>query len=410
MQTDKKSIFVFVGIILFSGIVFSIAHFPATENIKNSAAIFFVDSKTVDGLKNSYQKAGFGNPKMKILIVPGHDDSSWGTKYQGIKEADLNLEMAKYLASFLKNDQKFDVILARDDSDYNPLIENYFASQRKGIENFVINQKKSTKALIDTGYIEENSDNIIHNTAAPDVALRLYAINKWASENGVDVVIHAHFNDYPRRSMNVEGKYSGFVIYVPEDQLSNAKASQALAGSVYEKLSKFYAESDLKSEQGGIIKDQTLIAVGAKNTLDSAAILIEYGYIYESQFLDNALRPIVFKDMALKTYSGIESFFGGTAVGLNRFGSSILPYNFNSSIKKGAENDGRVLALQVALASEGVYPPVGKSKNDCPINGNYKNCTEKSLNAFQEKYNIKGEDGNLGPKTVQKLNELYGNQ
>ena len=60
----------------------------------------------------------------------------------------------------------------------------------------------------------------------------------------------------------------------------------------------------------------------------------------------------------------------------------------------------------MALLKEGVYPPVGKSLSSCPISGVYGNCTYSAVCAFQEKYNL-GCVGIVGPKTLEKLNELY---
>ena len=71
----------------------------------------------------------------------------------------------------------------------------------------------------------------------------------------------------------------------------------------------------------------------------------------------------------------------------------------------------------MALHKEGLYPPADKTFDDCPINGLFGNCVFESVKSFQEKYadeilagNGKTEkaSGFAGPKTLAKLNELYG--
>ena len=60
---------------------------------------------------------------------------------------------------------------------------------------------------------------------------------------------------------------------------------------------------------------------------------------------------------------------------------------------------------------------MGKTFGDCPINGNFGNCVFESVKSFQEKYanEILAENGKTekasgfaGPKTLAKLNKLYG--
>ena len=83
---------------------------------------------------------------------------------------------------------------------------------------------------------------VYHNSAKDDDSLRLYAINKWANENKIEIVFHIHFNDYPGRKLNQVGEYAGFSIYVPEYQLPNHRASSELADSLKNQMEKIFCQ------------------------------------------------------------------------------------------------------------------------------------------------------------------------
>jgi N-acetylmuramoyl-L-alanine amidase len=150
---------------------------------------------------------------------------------------------------------------------------------------------------------------MIHNTAPSDVGLRLYGIHKWANENDIDLSIHIHFNDHPRKNGAGPGKYTGFTLYIPDPQYSNGKTARAVAERIFARLSQTYSPSDMPKEAPGIVESQDLIAVGSYNTSDAPSILIEYAYIYEAQLQDEATRSLMLQDMALQTYEGLQDFF-----------------------------------------------------------------------------------------------------
>ena len=143
------------------------------------------------------------------------------------------------------------------------------------------------------------------------MSIKLYGINKWADENKMDMVLHVHFNDIPRKKKTTIGKYIGFAIYTPESQMANSNESTKLAQSIFLQLSKKYKSSTYKKELGGIVPDQTLIALGAKDTLSESvrSILIEYGYIYQKIFRTSAARNTAYKNMADLTVKGITKYF-----------------------------------------------------------------------------------------------------
>ena len=164
------------------------------------------------------------------------------------------------------------------------------------------------KEYLSTGKV---ASNVIvgHNIAPSEVAIRLYGINKWANERAYDLVIHIHFNDVVRANRSKPGAYTGFSIYIPEKQFSNAKSSRAIGEAVRKRLAESYAPSTLPLEKGGLIEDQELIAIGSNNSLDGAGLLVEYAYIYEPMLQKSTTRAVAIKDMAAKTHQGIQDFF-----------------------------------------------------------------------------------------------------
>ena len=281
-------------------------------NIKNFlAGVFFVESTTTSQLQREYANNKKENKAINILIVPGHDNDYWGTEFNGVKEADINLYSAKDLSSKLASDSRLNVILARDEYGYNPEIQNYLNKEKEQILKFVSEKKKTMRDLVSGKLISVKTDGVYHNTAQTPVIFRLYGINKWANENDIDIVIHLHMNDYPRKYTKKDGYYSGFSIYVPEQQFSNAKASKDLGSAIFDNLIINYKKSNLPKENAGLIEDQDLIAIGAFNTLDPASILIEYGYIYEKQFLGKDNREKTISEMNLQISNGLINFLEG---------------------------------------------------------------------------------------------------
>jgi len=377
------------------------------DGIKGMASVFFVDSSTPEILKDNFAVAKEGRRKMKILIVPGHDDGLGGTEFRGINERDLNIKVAEEITKLLRSKSEFSVYLTRNKYVYNKDIQTYIGENYENIKEFIKKHKSEMKSLVQSGLIDTRI-GVEHNNAPSDTIIRLYGINKWANENGIDIVIHVHFNDYPGRRYNRAGKYSGITIYVPEKQFSNSKGSFALAKDVFDRLTTYSASSDMPMEKSGIVEDQELIAIGAYNTLDPAVLLIEYGYIYEQQFMSQEVSNLAIKELAMQTYLGITDFFESTKLGaVNIYNSSTLPYVWGENLKRGTRNNKDVFALQTALAFQFFYPPNTKDKNDCPINGSFGPCTEKAVISFQKSYGIKPSSGFVGPTTRSKLNELY---
>ena len=248
------------------------------------------------------------NEPIKILLVPGHDNEIWGAQYGNTKEADMNLVLATRIYNLLLKDDRFKVWITRDATGYTKEFTDYFSTQYKDIISFEKNSKKEMQNKINNGSFIKKTE-VKHNKASEDVAIRLYGINKWANENKMDAVIHIHFNDYPRKSTWTIGKYKGFAIYIPEEQMINSKESTKLARNIFTQLHKKYTPSTYKKELGGITPDQNLIAMGSNGSLIESvrSILIEYGYIY--RFGNSKMRHQAYVNMANLTVAGLKNYF-----------------------------------------------------------------------------------------------------
>ncbi len=374
----------------------------------NYSAVFFKEGKTIAELQNKFDKADRArNQKVRIMIVPGHEPGYGGAEYGDVKERDLAVELANELKFFLQNNSHYEVFVSRDKDKWNSDIEKFFTDNRDEIISFVSESKNEMIRLVNDGTIKKIANGVIHNTAPQNVAVRLHGVNRWNEENNVDIAIHIHFNDYPRSNRSSQGKYTGFAIYVPERQFSNSTTTNAIAKTVFDRLSKYNAVSNLPKEDGGVVEEQELIAIGSYNTLDVPSMLIEYGYIYEPQFTNPEVRQSTLKDLAFQTYLGIQDFFGsGNDVSL-AYDTLVLPHLWKQDITKGVENREEVLALQTALILEGVYPPENKTKNECPRTGKFGPCTITALSVFQDKHDIRGEKEKVGEQTKRILNSLY---
>lgn len=372
----------------------------------NFATAFLHESITIAALKSKYNSVGKRNSeRIKVLIMPGHEPNYGGAEYGALKERDMTIELAGYLEEFFKNNSHYEPVLARTATAWNPSLQKYFDEHWESIIAFFKESKDEMIRLVNQGVVSKLTGGVIHNSAPQNIALRLYGINKWSNENRVDIAIHIHFNDYPRRNSSAPGEYSGLAIYVPERQFSNSTTTRAIADAVFRRLTKYNAVSNFPPENHGVVEEQDLIAIGSYNTSDAPSMLIEYGYIYEPQFADPKVRESTLRDLAFQTYLGVQDFFGsGNDVSL-AYDTLMLPHTWQDTLDKED-----VLALQSALLLEGVYPGIGKTKNDCPRTGKFGPCTAAALNTFQKKYGITDEKEGIGEQTKKILNDRYSVQ
>jgi N-acetylmuramoyl-L-alanine amidase len=265
---------------------------------------------------------------MKVLIVPGHDNEFRGAEYytsryaeeneDGIFESDLTISVGlrlyeKILSGMNLGDNNIDeVYIVRDQNNYTETFQNYFAENYDEIARFKNFYEKFTNKKSDFDPASREGE-IAHISAPEEVSIRLNGINRWANENDIDIVLHLHFNDYPGRGYG-PGKYSGFSFYIPHASFQNYRPSRDLAEKIRHYIqSAGFAPSNLEVEEDIIIEDSDLIAIGAHDSLESASVLIEYGYIYERQFLNETAEK-TFDDLASLTYSALLEFLSNSSL------------------------------------------------------------------------------------------------
>lgn len=348
--------------------------------------------------------------KTKIILVPGHDPVHWGTQFgKGkslYKEGDLTVALAYELEALLAKDPKLEIAVSRKrNGEYADWLSEYIEDHGMEVAAWRKEHIASMQKALASGTIQ-NATGVYHNKADTDTATYLSAINKYANDTGVPIVLHIHFDDFCCRRVDEVGKYDGFTIYVPEHQFPNAPVSRAVAESVEKTLGRVLPGSSLPAEQGTIVEDQGLVAIGPNATRDGASLLVEYGYIYESALRSKTLRPLVLKEYAAETAAGLLGFLDPERA-ITPPAAALFPRRFDAPLLKGMKNSPGVLRLQYALLREGFYPPYPLTLHDCPLSGSFGDCTEDALANFQEK-NFGYATGVLGSQTLGLLNKLYG--
>ncbi len=370
-----------------------------------TAAVFFVESITVAQIQDNYRNVSAPiDKKVRILIVPGHEPDYGGAEFNGVNERDIIVDIADALAKLLQQNPHYEVMVARSKIAWNQVLQSYFDTNAVAIQDFRASQAVMMAQYLANGSIELLSDQIDHLTTSTKGALRLYGINKWASENSYAITLHLHLNDYGGRRARIVGKYDGFTIYVPDRQYSNAKASRAIADALAVRLNAYHATSTLPIEDTGVVEDQELIAIGSNNSADGASMLIEYGYIYEPQFQNASVRPLAVADYAYATYLGLQDFFKDSVT--PTYGSAALPYDFAEVNAVPRSKGAGIYALQSALHYLGYYPPARKSFSECPVSGTAGACTIAAIRAFQEARGLDATD-TLGPLTRAALASIF---
>lgn len=372
-----------------------------------SAALFFVPSITTAQIRDTYHglaegTGAIGTPgaaapkRVRVLIVPGHQPDRGGTEFGGVLERSIVVDIADALVALLDQNPRYDVTVARSKDSWNPIFQSYFDTHAFAIEAFADSQKAQMAEHLANGSFLPAEDQVYHNKTSFQGALQLYGINKWANENAYDITLHLHLNDDAERRARSPGKYSGFSVYVPDRQYSNAEASWAIGEAIARRLNAYHATSTLPKEDAGVVEDRELIAIGSNNSADGASLLIEYGYIYEPQFQNPSVVPAAASDYAYQTYLGLQDFFYDPVV--QTTGSALVPYDWTLVTGKKNERGPGVYALQSALRYLGYYPPLGRSFSDCPISGVSGACTREAIKEYQEAQGLTT-SGFLGPQT-----------
>ena len=103
------------------------------------AGPFFAERVTPEQILANYETS-----KVKILIVPGHDNDSFGTQFKETKESQMNAELGQELFEFFQKDNKFEIYATRvKNGDYSQWFSDYFELNRKEIRNFAESSKSN---------------------------------------------------------------------------------------------------------------------------------------------------------------------------------------------------------------------------------------------------------------------------
>src|SRR3989338_4833702 len=100
---------IFVGLLLVIWFGQTPITVPIVEPSVSQPAWVYPDTSTTAAMQAAYQ-----NRVLRLLVIPGHDNQFSGAVFNGVREADLNLELAKYLEHFLLEDGHFQVGSSRD--------------------------------------------------------------------------------------------------------------------------------------------------------------------------------------------------------------------------------------------------------------------------------------------------------
>ncbi len=393
----KRSAYPLILVAAFAILLFMASGVPGSSP-SELLSLVFPETITPEALKSAY-----AGRRLRVLLVPGHDHEYGGTAYGKITEEQLNVEMARALYDVLKTDPHYEVTTTRDltTREYIPELQRYLIDNREKIIKRTSELKTAFYDFVDRGELTLQ-EGMNHKVAATEVAIRLYGINAWANEQKIDLALHIHFNDYGGRRRGVVGPYNGFAIYVPEGQYANARASKELGLAISNALQQRLPLSDFPQESSPVTEDQSLIAIGAYGSREGGAMLLEYGYIYESQWQSKAVRDLMLPELALKTAEGMKRYFEPTAGAL---ASKILPATISADLKKSVTPLPDVLRLQTALQREGLYPPAGETLASCPLSAVFGPCTALAVTAFQKKYSIPS-TGQVDSATRAQLNSL----
>jgi N-acetylmuramoyl-L-alanine amidase len=276
------------------------------KQINNYSSAFFSIGTSISDLLHKYSDTT-KNEKIKILLIPGHEPDFGGTEYKNLIERDLNLILSEKIKIILEKNNRFEIISTRYSNGWNTELQKYINDNNNSIQSWIKTMKDEMIKLINNGDVVKVNAKMGHATIPNNSAIFLYGINKWAGEKKVDIAINIHFNDNPK----YKGKpnYEGFVIYVPEKQYSNSSSSKLLAKDLFNEISKIQKPSTMPNENGGIVEDQELIALGRYNTSDSLSVIIEYAYIYETLMQNTTTRNNFLDKAASSTARAVNIFF-----------------------------------------------------------------------------------------------------
>ena len=247
--------------------------------------------------KNSQQRVD------SVLIVAGHTARSPGTTFGSTTEYMLNYEVMQRVGKLLSEDNRYNHTLSHKGDDYNQTLLDYFSANEARIIAFKDQKKREYVREYPLGLTTNDTD---HNHATPRGIIELYGVNKWLSEQGIDLAVHVHFNDYPGRLQNAAGYHEGFSIFIPPKTNDHFVESYRFAKLLESEMLKHSMRSTVARESTGILESE-LIATGHRNTVNIPSVLLEGGFIYEEK-LNDSRRDQSLDEVARSIYRAIVRY------------------------------------------------------------------------------------------------------
>jgi N-acetylmuramoyl-L-alanine amidase len=291
--------------LLITGVVIFLFYFLIQKNT--------VEKQAESGIVQPAVAIPSATNPLTILLVPGHNTDTGGASFKGVYERDLVVEVADDISALLGGDPKYKIIVARDKQVWNPIFADYFINNKQAILDFKNERQATYKLLVASGEEKIVPDMGEHTVVGPTATIELYGINKWANESDVDLIIHLHFNNSTRKNVKLPGPRHGFVMYIPQKQNVNAATSREVAQYIYNELKKKLSP-EAPGYYNSLFEDQSLIALGASNTLTKPSMLIEYEYIYDKVLQDKTSRDKALEQMAEQTVAGIQDYVNSIGV------------------------------------------------------------------------------------------------
>ena len=145
------AIFVLVAISFFA-----VSNFDA---LKNSASLFFAQLSSTREIREKHT-----TDKVKILLVPGHEEDFGGKEYRGIKERDLNVLLANHLYDLFSKDKGVAILNVKDNKgNFSKWFSDYTKENELAIKEFRNSVRANFKKAINDGF--EIKNTVTHNKA-----------------------------------------------------------------------------------------------------------------------------------------------------------------------------------------------------------------------------------------------------
>ena len=218
MENKNRFIIFSTVIVVLIIISFSSLMITANDNINGRNANY----KPINTNQNNYISNKKENNKIKILIDPGHNAATKGSKGFLGYEYYMTLRLAKQLTAILDKDDRFEYTLSRTGAYYDRPIKEYITNNYQkllGIYNTELDKTERTGNL--TRY----------------QTMELYAIRHYAIDNNFDALISLHFDYMPY--IKQREKTEGFHIIVSPYN-GEFQTSMKIANKISERMQESY--------------------------------------------------------------------------------------------------------------------------------------------------------------------------